>query len=121
MPLDIDAASRPGSAAGDPHANDNTAAPSQRLTIGAHPSMSETVKVIARDYEQLSAELIRAWRGPRTLAAFSRRLGSRSSSLVQNWEAKRRWPTAARALWCAERAGVDVCEALAKFYGRPPS
>jgi transcriptional regulator with XRE-family HTH domain len=83
--------------------------------------MSESVEPIQRDYEQLGAELIRAWRGPRTLAAFSRRLGSRSSSLVQNWEAKRRWPTAARALWCAERAGVDVCEALAKFYGRPPS
>jgi transcriptional regulator with XRE-family HTH domain len=83
--------------------------------------MSESVKHGERDYEQLAAELIRAWRGARTLAAFSRRLGSRSSSLVQNWEAKRRSPTAARALWCAERAGVDVCEGLRKFYGRPPS
>jgi hypothetical protein len=79
------------------------------------------VEPLERDYEQLGSELIRAWRGPRTLAAFSRRLGSRSSSLVQNWEAKRRWPTAARALWCAERAGVDVCEGLRKFYGRAPS
>src|SRR5688572_22697026 len=75
----------------------------------------------ARDYEQLAAELIRAWRGNRTLAAFSRRLGAKSSSLVQNWEAQRRWPTAARALWCAERAGVDVCEALRRFYGRTPA
>jgi hypothetical protein len=61
------------------------------------------------DYEQLSVELIRAWRGQRSLAAFSRRLGS-NSNMVASWEAKRRWPTAARALWAAERAGVDVCQ-----------
>jgi hypothetical protein len=73
----------------------------------------------ARDYEQLAAELIRAWRGQRSLAAFSRRLGS-SGGMVHNWEAKRRWPTAARALECAERVGVDVGAALAKFYGRKP-
>jgi transcriptional regulator with XRE-family HTH domain len=84
--------------------------------------MSETVKqLVTRDYEQLGAELIRAWRGERSLAAFSRRLGSQGGSMVQNWEAKRRWPTAARALWCAERVGVDVCEALRTFYGRPPA
>jgi transcriptional regulator with XRE-family HTH domain len=71
------------------------------------------------DYEQLGVELIRAWRGSRSLAAFSRRLGSRSN-MVASWEAKRRWPTAARALWAAERAGVDVCQALVQFYGRSP-
>ncbi len=71
------------------------------------------------DYEQLGVELIRAWRGQRSLAAFSRRLGS-SSNMVASWEAKRRWPTAARALWAAERSGVDVCQALVQFYGQPP-
>lgn len=40
--------------------------------------------------------------------------------MVASWEAKRRWPTAARALWAAERAGVDVCQALVQFYGRSP-
>jgi transcriptional regulator with XRE-family HTH domain len=73
----------------------------------------------SRDYEQLAAELVRAWRGNRTLAAFSRRLGS-SGGMVHNWEAQRRWPTAARALWCAERVGVDLAGALCAFYGRQP-
>lgn len=40
--------------------------------------------------------------------------------MVHNWEAQRRWPTAARALWCAERVGVDVHAALNRFYGRQP-
>lgn len=77
-------------------------------------------RVSTRDYEQLSAELIRAWRGQRSLAAFSRRLGS-SGGMVHNWEAKRRWPTAARALDCAERVGIDTNAALEKFYGRKPA
>ena len=40
--------------------------------------------------------------------------------MVASWEAKRRWPTAARALWAAERSGVDVCRALTEFYGQAP-
>lgn len=40
--------------------------------------------------------------------------------MVASWEAKRRWPTAARALWAAERSGVDVCQALTVFYGQAP-
>lgn len=41
--------------------------------------------------------------------------------MVHNWEAKRRWPTAARALECAEKVGVDADAALEKFYGRSPT
>lgn len=84
------------------------------------PAPAATRGSTTRDYEQLSVELIRAWRSKRSLAAFSRRLGS-SGGMVHNWEAKRRWPTAARALQCAEKVGVDTGRALEHFYGRKPS
>jgi transcriptional regulator with XRE-family HTH domain len=84
------------------------------------PVEGESVEVSKlRDFEQLSVELLRAWRGSRSRAAFSRRLGA-SVGMVHNWEAKRRWPTAARAFASAERAGTDVNAAVRVFYGRAP-
>ena len=72
------------------------------------------------DFEQLASELIRALRGRRSQLAFSRRLGF-STNVVHTWEARRRWPTASRSLAVAERAGVDLEAALARFYGTVPA
>jgi transcriptional regulator with XRE-family HTH domain len=66
-----------------------------------------------------ASELIRALRGGRSQTAFSRRLGSRAN-VVYTWESGRRWPTAAKTLWAARRAGVDVHAAIARFYRTPP-
>jgi transcriptional regulator with XRE-family HTH domain len=59
------------------------------------------------DYDRLAAEWLRSLRGSRSQAAFSRRLRYRSN-IAYLWESGRNWPTAARALWAAERTGVDV-------------
>jgi transcriptional regulator with XRE-family HTH domain len=72
------------------------------------------------DYELAASELIRALRGKRSQTAFSRRLGSRAN-VVYTWESGRRFPTAAKALWAAERGGVDVKSAVARFYRTPPA
>jgi transcriptional regulator with XRE-family HTH domain len=72
------------------------------------------------DYDALSGELIRALRGARSQAAFSRRLRYRSN-VVRTWEAGRRWPTAARFLSACGRSGVDVRAALERFLGVPPA
>jgi DNA-binding transcriptional regulator YiaG len=73
----------------------------------------------ALDYERLASELLRALRGERSQTAFSRRLGYRSN-IVYSWEAGRAFPTAARALWAAQRIGVDVQAALLALYRKPP-
>jgi transcriptional regulator with XRE-family HTH domain len=72
------------------------------------------------EHERIAAELIRALRGKRSQTAFSRRLGSRAN-VVYTWESGRRFPTAAKALWAASRAGVDVKAAVARFYRTPPA
>src|SRR6476646_2952368 len=67
-----------------------------------------------------SAELVRALRGKRSQTAFSRRLGYRTN-VVYTWEAGRGFPTAARMLQAAQRTGVEVDDALSRFYRtRPP-
>ncbi|HEY4158748.1 MAG TPA: DUF4423 domain-containing protein [Polyangiaceae bacterium] len=71
------------------------------------------------DWHLVSAEFIRAMRGKRSQAAFSRRLGYRSN-VVHSWEAGRGFPTAAHALRAASRAGIDVKAALTRFYRTPP-
>jgi len=71
------------------------------------------------DYESLAAEWLRALRGRRSQAAFSRRLGFRTN-VVHTWEAQRRWPTASRALAAAERGGFDVRASLTRFYRTAP-
>lgn len=71
------------------------------------------------DYERAASELIRSLRGGRSQTAFSRRLRSRGN-VVYTWESGRRWPTAAKTLWAAERAGVDLRASVARFYRTPP-
>lgn len=71
------------------------------------------------DFEETAKELIRALRGPRSQAAYSRRLGYRTN-VVHAWEAGRRWPSAAETLRAAGLAGIDVRAAFARFYRTPP-
>lgn len=70
------------------------------------------VDVIAR-------ELVRAVRGHRSQIAFSRLIGY-ASNVVASWESGRRFPTAAEFFRAAERAGLAVRGALARFYRTPP-
>ena len=71
------------------------------------------------DYESLSSELLRALRGRRSQAAFSRRLGYKSN-VAYAWESGRAWPTAANFLRAAERVGVDSTTAIERFYRARP-
>ena len=66
------------------------------------------------DYELVARQVLRAIRGRRSQVAFSRRLGYRGNA-VADWEAGRRFPTAARFLEACERAGIDVAGALYAF------
>ena len=72
------------------------------------------------DYPRIAAELLRALRGKRSQEAFARRVGVRSHA-IYTWESARNFPTAARALQAAERSGIDVAAALARFYRRAPT
>jgi len=67
-----------------------------------------------RDYPRIARELIRALRGRRSQAHLSRRLGY-ASNVVFDWEAGRRFPTAATALRVARRVGVDLRAAVSGF------
>ncbi|HEX4473924.1 MAG TPA: DUF4423 domain-containing protein [Polyangiaceae bacterium] len=71
------------------------------------------------DYDALSRDLLRALRGRRSQVAWSRRLGAKSN-IAYMWESGRRAPTAAKALNAAARAGVDVQDAVRRFYRTPP-
>ncbi len=75
---------------------------------------------MALDFAQISREFLRALRGRRSQAAFSRRLGYRTN-VAYVWESGRAAPTAATALRAASRVGVDVRQALATFYRRTPA
>lgn len=70
------------------------------------------------DFEKTAKELIHAIRGPRSQAAFSRRLGYRTN-VVHAWEAGRRWPSASETLRAAGVAGIDVRAAFGRFYRTP--
>jgi DNA-binding phage protein len=67
-------------------------------------------------HEMLAKELLRALRGKRTHAAFSRRLGYRSNA-SRSWEVGRAYPTASKFLWIANRVGVRWETALDRFVG----
>lgn len=71
------------------------------------------------DFEQISAEFVRALRGRRSQPAFCRRLGYKSN-VAYTWESKRGFPTAARALWAAEQVGISVRDAYREFYRLTP-
>lgn len=70
------------------------------------------------DYEALASELLRALRGKRSQVAFARRLRYRSN-VVSSWETGRTFPTAARTLWIAARAGVDLRAAFETYHRGP--
>lgn len=72
------------------------------------------------DFEQIARELLRALRGKRSQVAFARKLGFRSN-VAHSWETGRNYPTAAQTLQIAERAGIDVREALRRFYRNAPA
>jgi hypothetical protein len=75
---------------------------------------------MALDYARISRDFLRALRGRRSQAGFSRRLGYRTN-VAYVWESGRAAPTAATTLRAAERVGIDVRQALATFYRRTPS
>lgn len=72
------------------------------------------------DYPRIAREFLRALRGRRSQAAFSKRLGYRTN-VAYVWEAGRAFPTAAGALAAANRTGVDVASALTRFYRTQPA
>lgn len=71
-------------------------------------------KLTVMDPEMLARDLIRAIRGRRSQAAFSRRLQSKSN-VVATWETGRRWPTAAKFFWAVSRAGGNWTPVLERF------
>jgi transcriptional regulator with XRE-family HTH domain len=71
------------------------------------------------DYASVAAQWVRALRGKRSQASFSRRLGY-SNSVVHRWECGRAWPTAARFLQACERSGKDLDRAFSTFFRRRP-
>lgn len=62
----------------------------------------------------VSQQLLRALRGKRTQQAFARKLGYRANPIT-DWEHGRRSPTASEAFAVAERSGIDVVAAFARF------
>ena len=72
------------------------------------------------DFDATAKELLRALRGDRSQAAFSRRLGYRAN-VVHAWEAGRRWPSASETFRVAGVAGIDRNAALGRFYRTPPA
>lgn len=71
------------------------------------------------DFEQLSAELLRALRGKRSQKAMCRRLGAKSN-VCHQWERGHSFPSAAKTLQVAARVGVDVPAAFREFYRTAP-
>lgn len=65
--------------------------------------------------EIVARQFLRAVRGARSQAAFSRKLGYRGNP-VADWEAGRRFPTAEEALRACERVGIDVHAAFHRFH-----
>src|SRR5688572_28055919 len=72
------------------------------------------------DYAKIASEFLRALRGRRSQAGFSRRLGYKSN-VAYIWEAGRAFPTAANAFAAAQRTGIDLKGALLRFYRAPPA
>lgn len=62
----------------------------------------------------VARQLVRAVRGHRSQEAFSRRLGY-TSNPVADWEAGRRFPTAAEMLRACTVSGIDVSGAFVRF------
>lgn len=76
--------------------------------------MCETEEMTTIDWRRAASQVLHALRGRRSQVAFSRRLGYRSN-VACDWEAGRRFPTAAEALRACSRSGVDVDAAFRAF------
>jgi DNA-binding MarR family transcriptional regulator len=72
------------------------------------------------DYPAVAVELLRALRGSRSRAEFSRRMGYRSN-VAHRWETRRSWPTAARYLQMQRRVHPEGAGCFERFFQRPPS
>lgn len=64
--------------------------------------------------EKVARQFVRAIRGRRSQEALSRRLGY-TSNPVSDWEAGRRFPTAAETIRACRLVGIDVDAAFARF------
>jgi hypothetical protein len=67
----------------------------------------------------ISADLIRALRGGRTQAEFSRRLGYRSN-IVHRWESGKCWPSAASFFQGCARTRPAIAQCFERFFQRKP-
>jgi Domain of unknown function (DUF4423)/Helix-turn-helix domain len=69
--------------------------------------------------ELAAQQFLRALRGKRSQTGFARRLGYRGNPIT-NWEHGRRYPSAPEALRAAQKVGVDVALAFARFVSAVP-
>jgi hypothetical protein len=76
-------------------------------------------RVAAFDYERVASELIRALRGKRSQAAFSRKLGYRSN-IVNRWESGDAFPTATTFLRVVATGQKTLPSPLVRFFPRVP-
>jgi len=72
------------------------------------------------DYAALASELVRALRGRRSCAQISRAAGYRSN-MVQRWEARRCWPTAAAFASLHARLHPRQLSWIARFFRGEPA
>ncbi len=70
------------------------------------------------NYETAACELVKAVRGRRSQAAFSKRLGYRSN-VVSAWEAGRAFPSASDFFSVLARTGRKLADLLAAFHRLP--
>jgi DNA-binding phage protein len=77
------------------------------------------VQNLDMNHGRLAQEFLRALRGKRSQARWSRRMGYRTN-VAYMWEAGRSFPTASVALEGAQRAGIDVRAAFERFYRVAP-
>jgi len=68
------------------------------------------------NYELIAQQILTRLRGERSQLQWSRRLGYRSN-VAYPWESGRRSPTAAEMLRAARLSGIDVQDAVRRFYG----
>lgn len=69
---------------------------------------------MSRQMDSAARQLMRALRGPRSQAMFSRRLGF-ASNVAAKWESGQRMPSATQAFSYSQRLGVDVAAVLTRF------
>jgi len=69
--------------------------------------------------DAISADLVRALRGKRSQAEFSRRLGYRSN-IAQRWESGKCWPTFAGLLRACSHSQPSLARCFTQFFKRTP-